>query len=108
DADAYTHRFDFPPTTLLLDELHRRERDREGAPHVTVVVDEAHLRVRSTDPVDVRAVGDLVAERTPDAGVRARGSHDGRIEFLKGERVDVIDATVAAIEETLGVRATSE
>jgi RecJ-like exonuclease len=103
DAAAFTHRFDFPPTTLLLDALHRQERDREGPPHVTVVVDEAELRVRSTEPVDIRNVGEAVAEQVPDAGVRARGSHDGRIEFLKGERVDAIDATVAALGDRVAV-----
>jgi len=103
DAAAFTHRFDFPPTTLLLDALHRRERDSEGPPHVTVVVGETELRFRSTDPVDIRDVGDGVADRLPDAGVRARGSADGHVEFLKGERVDVIEATVAVLDESLAV-----
>jgi RecJ-like exonuclease len=107
DAAAFTHRFDFPPTTLLLDALHRRERDRGDGSHVTVVVDEAELRVRSTEPVDVREVGARIAERVPDAGVRARGSHDGRVEFLTGGREAVITAAVEVLGETIEVGQTA-
>jgi RecJ-like exonuclease len=98
DTDSYTHRFDFPPTTLLLDELHRRNREEE-APFVTVGVGTDELHVRSTVPFDVRAVAATARERVPGAGVTAFGVRDGRIEFLSGMREEVLNAVVAAIAE---------
>ncbi|WP_207587553.1 OB-fold nucleic acid binding domain-containing protein [Halomontanus rarus] len=95
DTDAFTHRFDFPPTELLLDALFRRERD-EGT-FVTVGLDDDELHVRATDPVDVRALGDSIDEAVPDAGTRVVGGRDGHVEFLTGER----DAVLEAALETL-------
>jgi RecJ-like exonuclease len=100
DADAYTHRFDFPPTTLLLDELHRQERD-EG-PFATVALGTDELYVRTTPTVDVREVADIAREFADDAGITALGVREGRIEFLSGRRDAVEDAVVAAIAELLG------
>ncbi|MFC6727009.1 DNA-binding protein, partial [Halobium palmae] len=54
DTDAFTHRYDFPPTTLLLDELHRRNREDERFVTVGLGMDELFLR--STEPLDVRSV----------------------------------------------------
>ncbi|WIV67851.1 DHH family phosphoesterase [Natrialbaceae archaeon AArc-T1-2] len=99
DTEAFTHRFDFPPTDLLLDELHRR--DREGDRFVTLGLDEDELHVRSTTSVDVRELGETIAETTPDAGVRVVGGHDGYIEFLAGERDAVREAALEALGETL-------
>jgi len=101
DTDAYTHRFDFPPTGLLLDELHRRLRDEADETLVTVGLDEDELEVRATEAVDVRAVGDRVRERRPDAGLRIVGGRNGNLEFLTGERAAVLDAAVAAVAEEL-------
>jgi RecJ-like exonuclease len=98
DTDSYTHRFDFPPTTLLLDELHRRNRV-DDAPFVTVGVGTDELHVRSTTPVDVRAVAAAARESVPGAGVTAFGIRDGRIEFLSGMREDVLNAVIAAIAD---------
>ncbi|MFB6169792.1 MAG: DHH family phosphoesterase [Haloarculaceae archaeon] len=100
DTDAYTHRFDFPPASLLLDELHRRHK-KNGAPFVTIGIGLDELRVRSTEPLDLRAVADRASEVEPDAGIAARGTHAGRIEFLAGERDDVLDAVVDAVAENL-------
>jgi RecJ-like exonuclease len=100
DTEAYTHRFDFPPTDLLLDELHRRhagEYDRL----VTIGFDEDDLRFRTTDPVDLRAVGEGARERAPDAGITVVGGSEGRIEFLVGERDAVLEAVVAALADEL-------
>jgi RecJ-like exonuclease len=97
DTDAYTHRFDFPPTGLLLDELHRREAE---AGSVTVGLGRDELMLRSGGDLDVRAVAERVAERLDDAGVSARGSREGTIEFLSGERDAVLDAV---LEEAAGV-----
>jgi RecJ-like exonuclease len=95
DVDDYTHQYDFPPVDLLLDALHRRN-DRAD---VLVGVSGDELRVRSDDPVDVRAVGERVADELPDAGVLTRGARDGRIEFLAGEQDAVVDAVVSAIAD---------
>ncbi len=99
DTEAFTHRFDFPSTELLLDALHRRERGDD--PFVTLGVDEDELRVRGTQPVDVRDLGDAIAEAVPGAGVGVVGGHDGVVEFLPGERDAVRAATLEALGETL-------
>jgi len=93
DTAAFTHKYDFPPTALLIDELHRRHRD--GA-FVTLGADEDEIVVRSTVDVDVREVAERVAEAVPDAGVAARGG-ENRIEFVAGERDRVLDAVVEAV-----------
>jgi RecJ-like exonuclease len=95
DADSFTHRFDFPPTGLLLDELHRRNRD--DGPFVTLGLAMDELYLRSTSPLDVRAVADAAAEVAPDAGITAVGVREGRIEFLSGAREDVKEAVIDAV-----------
>ncbi len=97
DTDAFTHRFDFPPTALLLDELHRQ--NREGDRFVTVGVALDELYIRSTDPVDVRAAAEAARETEPEAGITAVGVRENRIEFLSGARDDVTDAVLEAIVE---------
>ncbi|WP_247009457.1 DHH family phosphoesterase [Halorientalis litorea] len=96
DTDAYTHRYEFPPTTLLVDELLRRHRD-----DVTLVLGlaEDELYVRSTTALDVRAVAEAAAEREPEAGIAAKSARDGAIEFLSGERAAVLDAVLDALAE---------
>ena len=100
DTAAFTHRFDFPSTGLLLDELFRRER--EGEPFVLLGLDEDELHLRATPGVDVRELGERVAEAAPDAGVRAVGGRDGHLEFLVGERAAVREAALEAVGELLG------
>ncbi|MFB6166519.1 MAG: DHH family phosphoesterase [Haloarculaceae archaeon] len=96
DTDSYTHRYEFPPTALLLDELFRRHRD-----DVQVVVGLAadELYLRSETPVDVRAVAETAGEWVPEAGLAAKSSRDGRLEFLSGERDAVLDAVLDAVAE---------
>jgi len=96
DTDAYTHRFDFPPTSLLLDELHRR---RDADLIVGVGTDECYLR--TAGDIDVRGVASDAAERVGDAGITAASIRDGRIEFLSGRRDAAIDAIVTAAAERL-------
>lgn len=93
DTDAFTHRFDFPPTALLLDALHRKRRG-EYDDLVTVGIDEADLQVRSTEEIDVRELGERVSERTPEAGVVTSGTRRGRLSFLVGEREAVREAAI--------------
>jgi RecJ-like exonuclease len=99
DTDAYTHRFDFPPTALLLDALHRRRR--EDGTRLTVGVGTDELYLRSDAGLDVRDVAAAAAERATDAGIAAASVHDGRIAFLSGRRDAAVDAVVDAAVERL-------
>jgi len=96
DADAYSHRFDFPPTALLADELHRRHHEGE---FVTLVSGTDELYLRATRDLPVRSIADAAAEYAPAADVAPAGVREGRIEFLSGERDAVEDAVIAAIGE---------
>jgi RecJ-like exonuclease len=98
DTEAFTHRFDFPSTTLLLDELLRRQRDDVDA-IVGVAEDELHLR--STHELDARAIADAVAEIHPDAGVEAGSARSQQLTFLAGRRTEVLDAVIETVAEHL-------
>ena len=99
DTDQFTHRYDFPPTSLLLDALHRAA---DTEPRVTVGVGMDELYLRSTRPLDIRAVAADAADVTPEAALTARGVREGRIEFLAGKREAaqnaVLDAVAAQFE----------
>ncbi|MFC7190341.1 OB-fold nucleic acid binding domain-containing protein [Halocatena marina] len=93
DTNSFTHRFDFPSTELLLDEVHRRNRD---GTFVTLGVGEDEITIRSTTPVDISDVVQQLEDAVPNAGVTARDGH-GRIEFVVGERKRVLEAAIDAI-----------
>ena len=97
DTDEYTHRYDFPPTPLLLDDLHRRHAN--GEPFATVGIGTDELYVRATTDFSVRDVADRAAEIAPTADVSTAGLREGKIGFLSGERDAVEDAVVAAVAE---------
>jgi RecJ-like exonuclease len=98
DTDAFTHQYEFPPESLLLDELHREVRDESDA-----------VLGISTDTMYVRADGDLdlhelvreVRERVPEGGVATRSVREGTIRYLAGERPAVLDATLDVLAEDL-------
>ncbi|MFT4910218.1 MAG: RecJ-like exonuclease [Natronomonas sp.] len=92
DTDAYTHRYDFPPTRLLLDELDRR---LDSAAVVGVGTDELH--VRADGDLDLSSVVAELDDTVPDAGVSNPGTRQPTIEFLAGEREAVIEAVVDAV-----------
>ncbi|EMA39765.1 OB-fold nucleic acid binding domain-containing protein [Halococcus hamelinensis] len=94
DTDAFTHRYDFPPTALLCDELHRRTRE---AASVLVGVGEDELFVRGD--VDIHAIAEETAERVPDADVSVGAARDDRLEFLLGERDAVQEAVLDVVAE---------
>ena len=98
DTDGYTHRYDFPPTPLLLDDFHRRNANGEAYATVGIGTDE--LYVRTTAAVSVRDVAERAAELAPNADVATAGLREGKIEFLSGERDAVEDAVVAAVAES--------
>jgi RecJ-like exonuclease len=58
------------------------------------------LRIRATEPVDVRRVARAVREAVPNAGVSARGGTD-RLVFVTGERERVREATLDAVAAEL-------
>ena len=97
DTDAYTHRYDFPPTPLLLDDLHRRHANGDAFATVGIGTDE--LYVRATGDLSVRSVASRAAEIAPGADVSTAGRREGKISFLTGERDAVEDAVVAAIAD---------
>jgi len=92
DTDAYAHRYDFPPTRLLLDELSRR---LDSAAVVGVGTDELH--VRTDGDIDLDSVVAGLEAAVPGAGVSNPGSRDPKLEFLAGEREAVIEAVVDAV-----------
>ncbi len=98
DTDAFTHRYDFPPTRLLLDELSRR-LDSDAV--LGVGTDELHIR--SDADLDLDAVGSELSAAVPKAGVSDSGARQPKLEFLAGEREAVIDATVTAVADVLAV-----
>ncbi|QKY19766.1 S1 RNA-binding domain-containing protein [Halolamina sp. CBA1230] len=94
DTEEYTHKYDFPPSSLLLDELHRR-----GDADVTIGIAMDELWVRADTDVDLREVAREAAANAANAGVSAAGLREGRIEFLSGARDEVEIAVVGAVVE---------
>jgi len=76
DTDGYTHRYDFPPTPLLLDDLHRRNANGEAYATVGIGMDELYLR--TTADVSVRDVAERTAELAPGADVTTAGLREGK------------------------------
>ena len=94
DTDAYTHRYDFPETRLLLDELSRR-LDSDAV--IGVGTDELHIR--TDDELDLDAIVSEMKTVVPNAGVSNPGTRQPKVEFLAGERDAVIDAVVDAVAD---------
>ena len=92
DTEAYTHKYDFPPTRLLLDELARR---LDSTVVVGLGTDELHIR--SAVDLDLDAVVDSVSAAVPNAGVSDPGARQPKLEFLAGERDAVTEAVVEAV-----------
>ena len=104
DTEAYTHRYEFPPKPLLLDELHRRHRDGCGA-LLGLGKDEAYIR--SDAALDLREIIETAGEHAPEAALDARGARDGRVEFLSGEREAAREALLDALAGALSSTATA-
>jgi RecJ-like exonuclease len=96
DTEAYTHKYDFPPTRLLLDELARR-LDSDAV--VGLGTDDLHIRA-STE-LDLDSIVESVAAAAPNAGVSDPGARQPKLEFLAGERDAVTEAVVEAIAEAV-------
>ncbi len=98
DTDAYTHRFEFPATSLLLDELFRRHRE-ECIALLGVDTDDAYIR--SSQDIDVRDLVDAARKDAPNAALDARGAREGRVEFLRGERENAREALLNALVDVV-------
>jgi RecJ-like exonuclease len=94
DTQAYTHKYEFPPAPLLLEELYRRHRE-DGVALVGLGEDEAYIR--SDTDIDVRSVAEAAREHTPGAALDVRGAREGRVEFLVGERDNAREALLEAL-----------
>jgi len=92
DTDAYTHRFEFPPTGLLLEELHRREDAS-----VVVGLDRDSALLRTDLDLDLPALVASAGEHASGAGLDLGSVRDGRLEFLAGERDQVREALLDAL-----------
>ena len=91
DTDAYSHQYEFPPETLLLDELHRSVRDEVDA---VVGIDTDTLYVRTDTDVDLHELVGDVDDDVPEGGVTTRSVREGSVRYLPGERDAVLDATL--------------
>ena len=91
DTDAFSHQYEFPPETLLLDELHRAVRDEVDA---VVGVSTDTLYVRTDADVTLHDLAADVDEAVPEGGVTTRSVREGSIRYLAGERDAVLDATL--------------
>lgn len=90
DAEEHTHRFDFPPRSVLAAELFAVERGAEDADAVAVLgTDECHLA--AVGEIDLPAVAAEIDEVVPDAAVAAARD---RLTFLAGKRDEVKGALV--------------
>jgi RecJ-like exonuclease len=94
DTDAYSHQYEFPPETLLLDELHRSVRDEVDA---VVGIATDTIYVRTDADVDLHALVADVDEDVPEGGVTTRSVRDGSVRYLAGEREPVLDATLSRL-----------
>jgi len=104
DTEAYTHRYEFPPEPLLLEELYRRHRE-DAVALVGVATDEAYIR--SDADLDVRALVETASETAAAAALDSRGARDGRVEFLAGEREAAREALIDALTRELSSAATA-
>jgi RecJ-like exonuclease len=93
DANAYTHRFDFPPTPLLAEAVHREIRNEQT---ITVVYSTDELFIHGSPSIDVRSVATSADKEVPEAGITAVGVRQNRIEFLSGAQDEAVDAVISA------------
>jgi len=98
DTDAYSHQYEFPPETLLLDELYRSVRDEVDA---VVGVDTDTLYVRTDADIDLHELVDAVDDAVPEGGVTTRSVREGSLRYLTGERDGVLDATLSSLAADL-------
>jgi RecJ-like exonuclease len=98
DTEAYSHQYEFPPETLLLDELHRDMREEvDGI--LGIATDT--LYVRTDAEIDMHELAGAIDDDVPEGGVTTRSVREGSLTYLTGERSAVVEATLGAIAERL-------
>ncbi|MCJ0618922.1 S1 RNA-binding domain-containing protein [Haloarcula hispanica] len=98
DTDAFTHQYEFPPESLLLDELHRDVRDESDA---VLGISTDTMYVRANGELDLHELVSEVSERVPEGGVATRSVREGTIRYLAGERPAVLEATLDVLADEL-------
>ena len=98
DTDAFSHQYEFPPETLLLDELHRNVRDEVDA---VVGLATDTLYVRTDADIDLHELVADIDEAVPEGGVTTQSVREGSIRYLAGEQSAVLDATLDILGEDL-------
>jgi len=98
DTDAFTHQYEFPPESLLLDELYRDVRDECAA---VLGISTDTMYVRTDGDVTLHDLAAAVAEQVPEGGVATRSVREGTIRYLAGERPAVLDATLDVLADQL-------
>lgn len=102
DLDAFTHRYDFPPKSLLVEVLHRSLREDVDRTDVTVGLDADRAHIRTDTDLDLDALVDALNTEAPDASVSGTISRfGGRISFLLGERDTIRTALLKSIPTTV-------
>lgn len=97
DADAHSHRFDFPSRQVLTAELLRTERETGDGDLVLVLgADECYL----DGPIDtgLPAIATDLTARIPQSTVEVQRD---RLSFLAGERDEIRDALVQILADEL-------
>ena len=98
DTDAYSHQYEFPPETLLLDELYRSVR---GEVDAVVGIATDTLYVRTDADVDLHTLVADIDDAVPEGGVTTRSVRDGSVRYLAGERESVLDAALERLAADL-------
>ena len=97
DLDKFTHRYQFPPTKLLLLGLIEKEQ-------VAVLIgnDTTNIYVESRGIIDLKALGEDIKSMTGENGSINIGSiASGEISFVPGDREEIIEAVVESIVKQL-------
>lgn len=97
DIDAYTRRFEFPPDTILLEEIARQNEPIDAV----IGLREDELTIWSDTPINMETVGEHIENEVEDAGVSTRGGRDGTVVFLVGKRQAVKDTAITVVSQAL-------
>jgi len=97
DLDKFTHRYQFPPTELLLLGLIEKEQ-------VAVLIgsDTTNIYVESRGIIDLKELGkDIKSMAGKNGSINIGGISRGEISFVPGDREEVLEAVVESIVKQL-------
>ncbi len=98
DTEDYSHQYEFPPETLLLDELYRSVR---GDADAVVGIATDTLYIRTDADSDLQALVADIADAVPEGGVTTRSVREGSVRYLAGERESVLGAALERLAADL-------